>query len=115
VAAFALLLHTVVAGFVDGAMASPQLLDIFGNVICTSHGAEKAPASPGQPSDHSHMPECCLVGCSAAGGHATSGLIVPVLPALVLERPKLVPPAFHASLQHTERSPLIPRAPPLAV
>jgi hypothetical protein len=114
-AAFALLLHTMVAGLVDGAMASPQLLDIFGNVICTSHGAEKAPVSPGEPGNHSHLPECCLVGCSVVGGHAMSGPIAPVLPAPAFERLKLAQSVYHAALQRSERSPLNPRAPPFAV
>jgi hypothetical protein len=114
-AAFALLFHTMVAGFVDGALASPQLLDIFGNVICAAHAGEQAPDGPGQP-DHRgpHLPDCCLAGCSLTGGHAVAPAPPPSLPARLAEDAHLAPPARRVVVERPERSPLNPRAPPLA-
>ena len=76
-AAFVLIAHSLVAGFVDGAMAEPRLLDVFGNPICSTHGS--GDGSPGQPANHSHLPDCCLAGCSLAGSHALAAAAQPFL------------------------------------
>lgn len=114
VATLVLLAHTVAAGIVDGAMASPQLLDVFGNVICTTHGAEKTPGGP-LPANQSHLPACCFAGCSVAGGHSITGPIVPVLAAPDLAWLEFATPRRQAPLRHAAWSPLNPRAPPFAI
>jgi hypothetical protein len=114
-AVLALLLHTIVAGLVDGALAAPELLDNFGNVVCTAHGAEKAPSVPGQPGNHSHLPDCCLVGCSVAGGHAASASPILVTPLLATIRLNFGPLRPDRAIANSERSPQNPRAPPTFV
>src|SRR5689334_6820967 len=66
--ALALILHGASAGFIDGAMAAPQLY-AFGNVICTAHGAQTLPGSE-SPGERSHLPDCCVLGCTTLAGHA---------------------------------------------
>ncbi|MCB1488584.1 MAG: hypothetical protein KDJ88_14155 [Bauldia sp.] len=114
-AAIALCFHTLVAGFVDGAMASPPLLDLFGNIICSSQGPTKALEIPGQPGNRSHLPACCVVGCSIAGGHAAPASVPPFLPVLFGQRLDLPAPAYRAPVHRPQRSPLNPRAPPAAI
>ena len=111
-AVYALLLHTIVAGLAGGALASPFQLDTFGNVICSSHPGDAAPTDPGQPANHSHLPDCCLAGCPAVGGHAT--LSAPItFPLVVVLVSPFVPLLQHSGIgRGVERSPLNPRAPP---
>lgn len=111
-AVYALLLHTMVAGLAGGALASPYQLDAFGNVICSSHIGEGAPTDPGQPANHSHLPDCCLAGCPAVGGHAAIAVPIAFPLVVVLVRP-LVLELQHSGIgRGVERSPLNPRAPP---
>jgi hypothetical protein len=111
VVSLALLFHTAVAGFVDGATAAPQVLDIFGNVVCSAH-AGNASGSPDRPG-RGHLPECCLLGCSLAGGHVVSPSAPAVLPVRFAERLEFVarPPGSPAG--RFRHSPLNPRAPPV--
>jgi hypothetical protein len=113
-ATFVLLVHAAVAGIADGAMASPQLLDAFGNVICTSHGAEQGPATPNQPS-HSHLPECCLASCTVVGGHAVPPAAPSAVPPTLAGQVKIAVPEEIATATAFELSPFNPRAPPLPV
>jgi hypothetical protein len=112
-AAFVLFAHSLVAGFVDGAMAEPRLLDVFGNPICSSHDA--GGGSPDQPANHSHLPDCCLVGCSLVGGHALAAAAQPFLILRLAEPARRAAPGYRAARVTPERSPLNPRAPPGSV
>jgi hypothetical protein len=113
VAVYALVLHTVLAGLAGGALASPGQLDALGNVICSSAGLTQAPAVPGKQPSRSHLPECCLAGCPAVGGHVTISAPV-VFPFLRSTTPLLLVLDQHGIGAAVERSPRNPRAPPLA-
>jgi len=112
-ATFALLLHPAAAGLVAGAMASAELLAGAETIICTPHGAEKAPATPSRPDHHGHLPECCLFGCSVAAGKAiaASDVVLPILP--LPQRLDVAPSRLQLSATRLERSPINPRAPPV--
>ena len=112
-AVYALVLHTVLAGLAGGAMASSGQVDALGNVICSSAGLIEAPAVPGNQPSHSHLPECCLAGCPAVGGHVTISAPV-VFPFLRSTTPLLLVFDQHGIGAGVERSPRNPRAPPLA-
>jgi hypothetical protein len=114
-ATFVLLVHTAIAGVVDGAMASPQLLDVFGNVICTSHGADTLPGSQNGPAGHSHMPECCLAGCTVVGGHAVPPSAPATVPPALSQYAVVMEPARVGAAADSELSPLNPRAPPALI
>lgn len=113
-ATLSLFLHSFVVGFAGGAMASAGQLDTLGAVICTGHGA--VPADPGQPADSSHLPDCCLIGCSLLGGYAVAGPVAPAVPVPEGRARDVapLPETYRAPLGTFERSPLNPRAPPLA-
>ena len=108
VAALALILQSALA-----VAAAPVQRDIFGNVICTEGGGGQMPAGGGH--DGGHLPDCCMLSCSAAFQTAAD------LPAAV-EWPTIVfvgkaieyPPSIAAS-PHVWRTPANPRAPPAAV
>ena len=108
VAALALILQSALA-----VAAAPVQRDIFGNVICTEGGGGQMPAGGGH--DGGHLPDCCMLSCSAAFQTASD------LPAAV-EWPTIVfvgkaieyPPSIAAS-PHDRRTPANPRAPPAAV
>jgi len=113
-AVYALCLHAFLAGLAGGALAAPLGLDAFGGVLCSTTADEGAPSLPGQPAHRGHVPECCLAGCPAVGGHAV--LTAPV--ALTAFAPA---GAFATTWSRTAavarpsaRTPLNPRAPPLA-
>lgn len=50
-----------------GASASPMPRDQFGNVICTSLGDETREGT-GDRDQHAGQHDCCILGCSMAGG-----------------------------------------------
>jgi hypothetical protein len=111
VAAYFLLLQSVLGAFAFGTSPGAAQLDAFGNVICMHDGAAQGPVG----GDQNHLPSCCAFGCLMA-----APLLAPPTDAgaLALEvsfeplafRPPLSP---HLSLAR-ERSPANPRAPPLA-
>jgi hypothetical protein len=111
-AAYVLFLRALVAGAVDGALAAPR--DGGVDLVLCTHLGGAAPGSPNDPRHGSHLPECCLLGCSMVGGHATAAA-APVLAdfvpaawvAATLPRPESVAAA------RFDRSPANPRAPPL--
>jgi hypothetical protein len=111
-AIFALLLYSVVAGFADAAMAQPQHLDAFGNPICSAHADQDPSSLPGEPSDHSHTPDCCLAGCNLAGGHALPPAAQPFLLVRPTEAFYAAAPDYRTGAERFEWSPLNPRAPP---
>lgn len=111
-AAYALVLQALLGALAIGASASPQF-DAFGNVICTSHGAETLPGG-GAPSKRNHLPDCCLVGCSMF-----SPIVMPapdtasMLAPAVREADAIVQTRAEHPVSGREGSPGNPRAPPL--
>jgi hypothetical protein len=111
VAAYLLLLQSTLGAFAFGAGPNASQLDAFGNVICTREGATQLPGGNQPPS---HLPACCVLGCSmfspAFAPPPDAGL---VLGSLSLETAAfLFPAAIHLDFAR-ERSPSNPRAPPL--
>jgi hypothetical protein len=111
-AIFVLFAHAMVASFVDGAMAQPQLVDPFGNPICSAHEADRSSDPAGPTGDHTHLPDCCLAGCSLAGGHALAVADQPFRIVRLAVPSRAVAPAYRIAVVAFERSPLNPRAPP---
>ena len=107
VAAFVLALQSALA-----VAATPVQRDIFGNVICTEGGGGQMPAGGGH--DGGHLPDCCMLSCSAALQTAAD-LAVPIeWPAVVLVAVASVFPPPIAASPHDRRTPANPRAPPAA-
>ncbi|QPC95075.1 DUF2946 family protein [Mesorhizobium sp. INR15] len=111
-AAYLLLLQSVLATFAAGMAPNPSQLDAFGNVICTREGATQLPGGNPPPS---HLPSCCVLGCSmfspAYAPPPDAGL---ALGTLSFETVAFVFPAVTHLDFARERSPSNPRAPPLA-
>ena len=111
VAAYLLLLQSMLGAFAFGAGPNASQLDAFGNVICTHEGATQLPGGNQSPS---HLPACCVLGCSmfspAFAPPPDAGL---ALGSLSFETVAFVfPAAIHLDFAR-ERSPSNPRAPPL--
>ncbi|MER9307570.1 hypothetical protein NKJ06_18335 [Mesorhizobium sp. M0293] len=111
VAAYLLLLQSTLGAFAFGAGPNASQLDAFGNVICTREGATELPGGNPPPS---HLPTCCVLGCSmfspAFAPSPNAGL---ALGSLSFETVAFVfPVAIHLDFAR-ERSPSNPRAPPL--
>jgi len=111
VAAYLLLLQSVLGAFAFGAGPVASQLDAFGNVICTHEGAAELPAGDQHPA---HMPACCTLGCSMVS-HAyapppENGM---ALASLSFETVAFVFPAIVHLDFARERSPSNPRAPPI--
>lgn len=64
VAAWLLVLQSVLTVLAFGDGPQPAQLDVFGNVICTHDGAAELPA--GDPHQQP-MPSCCSLGCLLSG------------------------------------------------
>ncbi|MFD2052220.1 DUF2946 family protein [Mesorhizobium calcicola] len=110
VAACLLLLQSTLGAFAVGTGPNASQLDAFGNVICTREGATQLPGGSPQPS---HLPACCVLGCSmfstAFAPPSDAGL---ALGSLSFETVAFVlPAAIHLDFAR-ERSPSNPRAPP---
>ena len=92
--------------------AAPVQRDIFGNVICTEGSGGQMPSGGGH--DGGHMPDCCVLSCSAAF-QAVADLPASIAwPAIVfVEKAITYPPPIAAS-PHDRHSPANPRAPPAA-
>ena len=111
VAAYLLLLQSTLGAFAFGAGPNASQLDAFGNVICTYEGATQLPGGNQPPS---HLPACCVLGCSmfspAFAPPPDAGL---ALGSLSLETTAFgFPETIHLDFAR-ERSPSNPRAPPL--
>ncbi|TIN30115.1 MAG: hypothetical protein E5Y31_09040 [Mesorhizobium sp.] len=111
VAAYLLLLQSTLGAFAFGAGPNASQLDAFGNVICTHEGATQLPGGNQPPS---HLPACCVLGCSMV----SAAFAPPPDAGLALGSPSvetvafLFPAAIHLDFAR-ERSPSNPRAPPL--
>lgn len=112
VAAYLLLLQSVLGAFAFGISPSAAQLDAFGNVICTHDGAGQLPDSDQHPS---HLPTCCMLGCSMLSSvHAPPPNAVLALANRSIEILAFVPAASPHLDFPRERSPSNPRAPPSA-
>lgn len=115
VAGCALVFQVLFGAVLIDARASSVQLDAFGNVICTSHGAETEPDG-GDPSKQSHLPDCCNAGCCMSA-HAvpvqayTAGLFVP----FAKHKDTILRAESERPAPSRKGTPSNPRAPPLAV
>ena len=111
VAVWALLVQAILTGLADGAIAAPATLD--GTVICV-HGDGATHGVPGQPANRSELPDCCLSGCTMAGGDAALSASAIVLPPSLAPRTGVIPTVERHVATSFAYSPLNPRAPPRA-
>jgi hypothetical protein len=114
-AGFVLFTHAMIAGVVDGAMARPQVVDLFGNPICSAHEADQSSDPAGPSGGHTHLPDCCLAGCSIVGGHALAAADELFLIVRLAEPARAAAPDYRVAVVAVERSPRNPRAPPTSV
>jgi hypothetical protein len=107
VAAFVLALQSAFA-----VAATPVQRDIFGNVICTDGSGAQMPAGEGH--DRGHMPDCCMLSCSAAFQTTADLAVLVEWPTVVLVEEAISCPPPIAASPHDRRTPANPRAPPAA-
>jgi hypothetical protein len=112
-AAYTLVVQALLTGLSIGVSAAPMPLDASGLVICSSDVAKIIPNSSGQRPGRSHLPNCCVPGCSTFGPNAAPPAIVSLPGLWMYGRP--VAAALHRDRvdPRPERTPLNPRAPPL--
>jgi hypothetical protein len=113
VAACLLLLQSTLGAFAFTQGADASRLDTFGNVICTHDGAVERHDGNSPPS---HLPACCVLGCSMSSSTtlaptADTGLVPAGLSFKTLSF--IFPAAIHLGFAR-EHSPSNPRAPPPA-
>jgi len=107
VAALALVLQTALA-----IAAPPVQRDLFGNVICAEGSTGHNPS--GQGRDGGHMPDCCMLSCSAAF-QTTAGLPVDIeWPTIAFASEDISFPPPRTVFPRERRTPANPRAPPAA-
>ncbi len=66
-AAYLLVIQTLILGFAQTTHASVVQRDFLGNVICSSELNKAGQDEPGQPSNHLHRQNCCVLGCKMFG------------------------------------------------
>ena len=93
--------------------ATPVQRDIFGNVICAEGSTGHSPS--GGSHDGGHMPDCCMLSCSAAFPAAANVPAAIEWPATVLVDAAVSYPTLQLTFPHDRRTPANPRAPPAAV
>jgi hypothetical protein len=112
VAAYLLLLQSMLGAFASAIEQNAPQLDAFGNVICTHDGAAQLPGGDPRPS---HLPECCTIGCSMLSPAYVPPPDAGTLPgSLSFQAVAFVLPAFRHLDFARDRSPSNPRAPPTA-
>lgn len=115
VAAYMLVLQSLVGAFALGAAAaSPVLLDVFGNPLCISSAS--GVASEEDHGDHGSMPDCCIIACSmfaptTADERAPRSLYNPLVKTAQQTEPVYESVIISFALEH---SPGSPRSPPFA-
>ena len=92
--------------------AAPVQRDIFGNVICTEGGGGQMPSGGGH--DGGHLPDCCMLSCSAAFQTAADLPAAVEWPTIVFVGKAIEYPTSIAASPHDRRTPANPRAPPSA-
>ncbi|MFC5386302.1 hypothetical protein ACFPLB_10025 [Aquamicrobium segne] len=109
-AAWFLILQSVSGAFALAAWPQTMQLDAFGNVICTHQGISE-PSEGHTPAMQHH---CCVLGCTPATP-LPAGLPSPVplqAPLSFINQSFKASAPDHLSFMR-ERSPAIPRAPPV--
>lgn len=110
VAAYVLVLQSVLGAFALGTGPDASQRDVFGNVICTQEGAAQLPG--GDPHQQ-HMPACCVLGCGmTSAAYAPPREADTLAGSLSFETVAFVLPAFRHLDFARDRSPSNPRAPP---
>ncbi|SHE77395.1 hypothetical protein SAMN02745157_0908 [Kaistia soli DSM 19436] len=106
-----LVVQALFSGVAAGARADVSL---SGDVICSSSGGWSVAGPAGQPSDRTHLVDCCTLGCPMLGG-AVPGPVAFSPPVHIHVLATLGAPASdHAVLVRAELAPLRSRAPPQA-
>jgi hypothetical protein len=108
--AFAILLHLVVGGAVEGALAAESGRSSF--IICSIEAGGDHHSGPVEPASHRHMPDCCIAGCPMLAGAATTVISAVDFGDHVRSLGRIFPPDTLAALP-PERQPFAPRAPPM--
>jgi len=110
VAAYVLILQSLLATFALGADSAAAQLDAFGNVICTHAGAAEQPS--GNPQNH--QPSCCTLGCSLSSlGFGAPPDTTVALETAFAETAVVAPATVERPLFSRHRWQANPRAPPL--
>ncbi|MDQ2632133.1 MAG: hypothetical protein M3Y43_05045 [Pseudomonadota bacterium] len=108
VAALALVLQSALA-----VSAMPVQRDIFGNVICAEGSTGRSPSGHGSAGhDSGHMPDCCMLSCSAAFQTAADLPASTEWPAVALVGEAINHPSPVAASPRDRWTPANPRAPP---
>ena len=112
VAAWLLVLSSVLGALALGTAPQPAQLDAFGNVICTHDGTAELP--DGDP-HHQSVPPCCTFGCLLSGTVLSPPPVVSALSrAVVFEAAAFAASVPAPALFPRERPAANPRAPPPA-
>jgi hypothetical protein len=112
--AYLVVVQMLVTGIALGAQAAPNPQAGLSTVICSFHEtATTGPDGTGQPSDHAHLPACCVLGCSMFGPTVApppsiAGMLVP----RQIARAPVFAFADQPPLAGERRSSGNPRAPP---
>jgi hypothetical protein len=111
--AYLVVVQMLVTGIALGAQAAPNPQAGLSTVICSFHETAAAPDGTGQPSDHAHLPACCVLGCSMFGPSvapppALTGILVP----RQIARVPIFAFAGQPPLAEERRTSGNPRAPP---
>jgi hypothetical protein len=112
VAAYMLMLQSVLGALAFGTGPQASQLDAFGNVICTHSGAAELPsgATPQQPR---HLPDCCAFGCIMSGAtFSAPPPLFAVSHGITFEAVAFAEPSAAPVALPRERSAANPRAPP---
>jgi hypothetical protein len=110
VAAYLLVLQSMLGAFASAIEQNAPQLDAFGNVICTHDGAAQLPDGDRHPP---HPPECCTIGCSMLSHAYVPPPAAGTLPgSLPFQDVAFLLPAFRHLDFARARSPSNPRAPP---
>jgi hypothetical protein len=112
VAAWLLVLQSVLGAFASASGPQARQLDAFGNVICTHEGAAELPA--GDPHQQT-LPPCCGFGCLLSfAPHSPPPAVLALSRDVVFEAAAFAAPVPAPPLFPRDRSSANPRAPPPA-
>ena len=114
VAAYMLVIQSLIGAFALGAAAASPLLDAFGNPLCITSTDSPAGQDRGT---HSDVPDCCTIACSKFASTSADERNADTLSALGAVSLDLPLPAFDAGdlVSHLWHPPGSPRSPPFAV
>lgn len=114
VAAYMLMLQSVLGALAFGSDPQASQLDAFGNVICTHAGAAQLP-SEDNPQQPRHLPNCCTFGCIMSGATLSGPPpMFAVSHGITFEAVAFAEPSAAPIVLPRKRSVANPRAPPPA-